>query len=470
MKYKQANTLINLINSQMFGKSNISSVDNRGIIQLGKTVLASDENKEKFLGIVDRIALTRLRTLDLEVEFPTLLRDSYEMGGIIQKITIRPFEAKIQNAVNIGNDDFKPSLYNITKPQVVQKFFTDGCSYEFDCTIPDQMLKTAFNSVTAFGAFIDGIMKALTDSATIAFNNLAHDAINNFIAEKAKSGNGIINILPMFNAQFSKSYTDLKTAYVDPEFCRYFGMIMKNVIGYMSQPSVLYNVEGVERATARDNMHIILSADLWNAYSSYLMADTYWKDLVNLDGFKPFITLQSTSTEIPDIEDNTKINVIPASNAANNNTAVQVAGVCAILVDREAIAIGYEDRFSAVDRSNRDRFTNYTEGFTEQWINDLSENGCIIICNNTDLSLNKTSLTFADSSAADQTIIATTTPAGQTVTWKSSDEDVATVAAGVVSPAGEGTCVITATMVYGGLTFIKTVDVTVGSSNSKSKK
>lgn len=471
MLVTQAHTLINLINKEMFGQEAITLNDSRGVIQLGKTVLSSQTNRDQFLGLVDRIALTRLRTLDLEVEFPSLLRLGYDWGSIIQKITIRPFQAKQQNAWNVGKDNFTPSLYDIDKPQVVQKFFTDAAAYEFDVTITDKMLTSAFTSVESFGAFIDGIMKALSDSAVIAFNDLSHQCINNFIAEKAKAGNGVVNILTAFNAQFNKSYTSLTAAYTDPEFQRYFGMTMKNIIGYMSQPSVLYNVDGIERATARDNMHILISNDLWNAYSSYLMADTFWKDLVNLDGFKTFITLQATGTDsVPTIEGNTKINIIPASNASNDNTAVELEGVVAVLADRESMAVGYDDRFSGTDRNNRDRYTNYTEGFTQQWLNDLSENGVIIIANNVSLSVDKTSLTFANSSAATQTVTATTSPAGETVTWTSKDATVATVAAGVVTPVGEGSTTVTASMTYGGLTFKKDIAVTVGSTTKSAKK
>ena len=79
----------------------------------------------------------------------------------------------------------------------------------------------------------------------------------------------------------------------------------------------------------------------------------------------------------------------------------------------------------------------------------------------------KTTLTFANSSAESQTVTATTTPAGETVTWASSDEDVATVSSGVVSPEGAGTCTISATTVIQGVTYVKKVSVTVGSTRSK---
>ena len=59
------------------------------------------------------------------------------------------------------------------------------------------------------------------------------------------------------------------------------------------------------------------------------------------------------------------------------------------------------------------------------------------------------------------TLVATTVPAGQTVTWTSSDENVATVAAGVVSPEGAGTATITASITVDGQTYTDTCAVTV---------
>ncbi len=59
------------------------------------------------------------------------------------------------------------------------------------------------------------------------------------------------------------------------------------------------------------------------------------------------------------------------------------------------------------------------------------------------------------------TLVATTVPAGETVTWTSSDENVATVAAGVVSPEGAGTATITASITVDGQTYTDTCAVTV---------
>ena len=56
---------------------------------------------------------------------------------------------------------------------------------------------------------------------------------------------------------------------------------------------------------------------------------------------------------------------------------------------------------------------------------------------------------------------ATTVPAGQTVTWTSSDDEVATVTAGSVSPVAAGTATITAKITVDGTDYTDTCAVTV---------
>lgn len=381
MKINQVYSTVNSIAKQMWGENAITAVDARGIISMGQNVLSSATERDKFLNVLaDRIGTTILRTLDLELDFPNLLRHSYEWGSIISKINIQPFEAKQQKAWMVGDNDFTPNQFAIDKPTVTQTFFKDANAFEFDVTIPDNMLKTAFVSAEEFGAFIDGIMASISDSMTMALNNMSYVAIDNFIAEKVKANNGVVNVLSGFNTQAGTSYTTLKEALDDKEFYRYTGMVIRNIIKYMAKPSKLYNTGGMVRATARDNMHVILSSDVVSGYTTYLSADTFHDELVALPGYAEFVSLQGTGNSgIPTVANNTKITVVPASNAENDNTAVTVNGVIGLICDREAIAIGYDDMFNAVDRNNRNRYTNYTYGCTRQWLNDLSENGVVLV-------------------------------------------------------------------------------------------
>lgn len=466
MKINQVYSTVNSIAKQMWGENAITAVDSRDIVSMGKTVLSSETERDNFLGILaDRIGKTVLRTLDLELDFPNLLRHSYEWGAIVSKINLQPFSAKQQKAWMVGDNDFTPNQFAIDKVTCSQTFFKDANAWEFDVTIPDSMLKTAFVSAEEFGAFIDGIMETISDSMVMSLNNMSYIAIDSFIAEKLKAGNGVVNVLTGYNTQAGTSYTSLTEALDDKEFYRYTGMIIRNIIKYMAKPSKLYNMGGMVRATARDNMHVILSADLMSGYTTYLSSDTFHNELVSLDGYAEFVSLQATGVSgIPTIAGNTQINVIPPSNDDDDNTAVTAKGIIGLICDRQAIAIGYDDEFNAVDRNNRNRYTNYTYGITRQYMLDTSESAVVLVANTDGISVDKSTLTFANSSASTQSITATTSPAGKTVTWKSSNTAVASVSSGTVTPVGAGTCTITASAVIDGVTYKAVTTVTVGSS------
>ena len=61
-------------------------------------------------------------------------------------------------------------------------------------------------------------------------------------------------------------------------------------------------------------------------------------------------------------------------------------------------------------------------------------------------------------------VTATTSPAGQTVTWATSSSEVATVSNGTITAVDAGTAIITASMTYDGVTYTDTCNVTVTES------
>lgn len=75
------------------------------------------------------------------------------------------------------------------------------------------------------------------------------------------------------------------------------------------------------------------------------------------------------------------------------------------------------------------------------------------------VTLNKTASTIEVDDTV--TLIATTNPAGETVTWSSSDATIATVANGVVTGVAEGNAVITAKITVDGNDYTATCAVTV---------
>lgn len=379
MEVSQIYSLVNSVNKQLWGEDALTVNDLKGLIALGDTVFSSNTNRDMFLNkLVDRIGKTIIRNLDLEVEFPNFMRNEMEFGCILQKINIQLTDAVENKSWTIADDNFTPNQFKIDKPVIRQSLFSKFVTWEYDLTVPDKLYRSAFTDASTMGAFIEGIMNAQGDSLTLALNNLMHVALCNFIAEKAKAENGMINVYALYMEAYPNSTLTASQALTapTPEFLKFVGMIMRNYIGYLAQPSKLYNTEGMLRATARDNLHVLISTDWFSAYETMLTSDTFNKEIISLPLFERYTTLQATSTTAPNIVSNTKVKVKPSSSGENDDE-VTVNGVIGIFMDRQAIGTTYRDIYTGTDRNNRNRYTNYTTTADLGLFNDLSESSVI---------------------------------------------------------------------------------------------
>lgn len=387
MKINQIYSLLNDINAQMFGEDAIDVHDLSGIISMGQSIVGDGTQTDKFLGkLVDRIGKTVIRTLDLELDFPQLYMDSFEFGAVLQKITVSPFDAIASSEYQIGDVGFEPTFDKVYKNQkIFVRYFTDSTTFKFQTTIPDDLFSTAFTSESMMGQFIDAIIGAMTDSMTIALNNMSRTAVNNFIAEKIKANNGVVNLLTGYNALLGVgNEITVDEAMHDKEFFRYASTEIRKYIKYLSQPSVLYNVgDGnggkVLRSTARDNMHVMMLTDLVAGFDAYLLSDSF-KDLYDLPNFNEVAYWQANkgASSINDFATNSSIKVTPSSEAGKDNpTDVEQSGIVCVLADRLAIATGLNKRRAGSFYNSIDAYSNLSSTAMIQWINDLSESGII---------------------------------------------------------------------------------------------
>ena len=376
MNVNQVYGIINSIVSQMNGKTALEVTDFTGLVSTGKTIISSDTAKDNFLGVLaDRIGKTVIRTLDMSVEFPNLLMDDFEFGAILQKINVRLMPAKRNTSWDVGANNYTPGQFAVNKPSVSQTFFTDADTWSYDVTIPDAMLKTAFTSAEAMASFLTGIMDALEKSMIEGINAMSHVCITNFIGEKIHANNAVVNLLAEYRSKTGDTSLTTTTCKYNDSFLKFSSMLIDNYIGYLEKPKTIFNTAGEKRATSRNNMHVMLLNDFVNASKVFMSASTWHKDLVALPNYVGVDCWMATS----DGDDG----VVDANDAINITTSsgedVEKAGIVGILADRQAIAVGLSDKYTATDRNNHDRYTNYTSGATMQYINDLSENGVIFI-------------------------------------------------------------------------------------------
>lgn len=377
MQINQIYQLLNDTAAECFGSQAVATLDIQDLVALRDTVFSA--GSDLFLNtLVDRIGKTVLRTLDFTATFPKFLMEEYEYGCILQKINVDVMPAQEAQYANLGTVGFQPEvhMYKVDKPRVFQDFFHNGVNaWEIDVTIPDTLYKSAFENAQAMAAFINGIFDTMSTSMNIQLENDTRVALLGYIGEKVNASNGVVDLLNLYNQVASTPITTAAEAMVSKEFLQFAGMTIRNYISYMKKPSVLYNMASRIRATSRDNMHVLMLTEFVSAYSAFYSSEVYWNELVKLPYFQEVEYWQGTGATAPNFADCSSIDVkIPS-----DGTAVQQAGIIAVLMDREAVGTGIFDRFSAADRSNRLRFTNYTEGAVIQSFADTSENGVIFV-------------------------------------------------------------------------------------------
>ena len=377
MTINQIYQLLNDTAQQCFGSQAVAALDIKDLVALRDTVFSA--GSDLFLNtLVDRIGKTVLRTLDFTATFPKFLMEEYEYGCILQKINVDVMPAQEAQYANLGTLGFQPEvhMYKVDKPRVFQDFFHNGVNaWEIDVTIPDTLYKSAFENAQAMAAFINGIFDTMSTSMNIQLENDTRIALLGFIGEKVNASNGVVDLLNLYNSVAPTPITTAAEAMVNKEFLQFAGMTIRNYISYMKKPSVLYNMASRIRATRRDNMHILMLTEFVSAYSTFYSSEVYWNELVKLPYYQEVEYWQGTGASAPNFADCSTIDIDIPSDGTN----VKQAGIIAVLMDREAVGTGIFDRFSAADRSNRLRFTNYTEGATIQSFADTSENGVIFV-------------------------------------------------------------------------------------------
>lgn len=382
MKVNQIYSLINAINKDMWGSTTASVKDLSGLISLGKDLEINADATDKYLSsLVDRIGKTVIRTLDLEIDYPNLFMDSFEFGAILQKITVNPFDAIANSDWKVGENGFTPTFADVHKPSVTVKYFQNSTTWSYVVTVPQDIFFTAFTSESAMSNFIDAIIKALSDSMIMSINNMSRMCITNFIAEKIKASNGVVNLLTLYNGTIETPIT-AEDAIYNKDFMRFAGMIIRNYIGYMEEPSTMYNVNGILRATKRDNMHVLMLRDFASAYTTMYGADTFHEELTRLPMYTEVNHWQSVNngTGVPKYEQNSSINVIPSSESGEETpTAIAQSGIVCALFDRQAVAVGINRRRVGKFVNDIDNYVNTKTSATIQWINDISENGVVFI-------------------------------------------------------------------------------------------
>lgn len=377
----QVYTLVNNVAKMALGQEAISVCDVSSLVALGDTVLSSDRNTDVFMNtLVDRIGRTVFSVRNYTASYPDVVKHPFEFGCIVQKIYVDLPESKVNNAWEIGKNEYVPTYAPVVKPTVKQKLFNGISTWEIDITIPDDILKTAFTNATAMAVMVQAIFTAIDNKMELDLENMVNLTRASFIARKIKGGKpcGAINLLTEYNTETNASLT-VSSCLRNPDFLKWASMNISLWLNRMSRMSILFNEESYKRHTPKDDLVFTVLDNFASATSAFLESDTYHNELVKLPRYNTVPYWQGSGKDY-DFESVSKIDV---KLNATDETSTSYTGVIAVAYDYEALGVTLNNKRETTERNNKDEYTNYYKKANMGYFNDMSENGIVFYIANT---------------------------------------------------------------------------------------
>ena len=370
----QIHLMVNDAAKESLGDKAIAVKDTGTLVSLGEQVFDSSKDKEAFYKtLTNRIGRTVIAIRQFEIANRSVMRDEMEWGVIYQKISY-----KLRNAVEnpSWNTTTQADPFDVEpQTEVVQKLFSVMGTYSYEDSIPDYQLYTAFSGESQMGAFISGIYTNMYNALKLAEANTANLAVNTYMAGALKSTKPTMarNLLSEYNTKYTKTLT-VEAALVDIDFLKFASKEINDTVKEMQAPSSIFNAEGIPRQTTKDKMVVEVLGKFASATASYLQADTYHKELVELPRYEEVAYWQAPGTSY-DFADVSAIDVQHAKIA--EGAEVKQSGIIAFVHDYDAVAsVIYRRRSNSIYNPRAERF-NIFEKADKGYAVDLSENGVV---------------------------------------------------------------------------------------------
>lgn len=401
MKVEQLNEIVIDIHKQITGNEEVQNIDSTNIVDVGKAIFDNTDIDNYVKALVDRIGKVIFVNRKYNGNGLNVLMDKWEFGSVLQKIdcTIpNPVQNKtwaLENGQSYGQDTFY-------QPTVTAKLFNKKTTFEIDVSFTELQVKSSFNSMEELNAFVSMIYNAVENSFTVKLDGLIMATINAMTGRTLKTLNGsstnnkAVNLLYLYNQKFPDDTITKEEALTNTNFLKFASMMINTYVDRMSKISKLFNIGGKERFTPKEDLNIIMLSDFKSVCNSYLQADTFHKELVELPNADTVPYWQGSGSSYG-FESVSKIHT-----KIDANTTIEKDGILCVMFDKNAVAVCNEDRRVTTHYNAKGEFFTNFYKFDCSYINDENENYVVFfIDDDTDVEQVATPEATPDSSEVD---------------------------------------------------------------------
>lgn len=361
MEVKQIYSLMNDVTSEILGETGLVQEDLQNVTDIGTQIMNATAFDNYVRTLVNHIGRVIFVTRPYSGNIPSVLMDSWEFGSIMEKVTAELPEAEQNESWELTDGaSYDPNIFY--KPTVSAKFYNKRVTFEVPVSITERQVKESFSNASQLNGFISMIYNAVDKSMTVKIDSLVMRTINSMIGEtikadfgsaslSSKSGIKAVNLLYKYNQKFNKSLT-ADSALTDPDFIQYASYEMGMYQSRLTKLSTLFNIEGKDRFTPNDLLHVVMLADFRKACAVYLQSNVYHDSLVALPNAEEVPYWQGSGQSYA-FSDVSKINIVTPSG-----DAIEASGILGVMFDRDTLGICCQDRRVTTNYNPKAEFTN----------------------------------------------------------------------------------------------------------------
>lgn len=377
MEVKQVYQLVNNAAAEALGKSNLLTEDLGNVVDAGSEVFNSNAVVPFADALINHIGRMVFVDRPYAGNTPSLLRDDWEYGAVLEKVSAKiPEATETEDWKLVDGASYDPHVFHA--PDVSAKYFEKRVTFEVDQSFTGRQLKQSFSSATQLNGFTSMLYNSIEKSMTLRIDSLAMRALNDRIGEtiyadyggnsySGSSGIKAVNLLYLYNQRYSTSLT-ASNALTTPEFIRFAAYTIGVYSSRLTKMSSLFNIGGEDRFTPASLQHMIFLSDFKRAADVFLQSNTFNEQFTRLPASEDVPYWQGSGTGYA-FNDITGIQI-----TTSGGHSVTASGILGVLFDRDAIAVTNFDRRVASSYNPKADFYNEFYKFDCGYFVDGNEN------------------------------------------------------------------------------------------------
>ena len=381
MLISDVSKLVNEATQEALGKTALVAEDLSNVVDIGTEIFNANAVDSYVRSLINRIGKVVFVNRPYAGSVPSVLRDGWEFGSILEKIQMDIPDATENESWELQDgQSYDPNIFY--KPTVSAKFFNKKVTFEVPISIAEKQVKQSFVSPTELNAFVSMIYSAVDKAMTIKLDALVMRLINNMIGETVYNefnsgvytgGTGIraVNLLYEYNQTVPQAdQLTADAAIKNPDFIRFASYKMGLYVGRLSKISSLFNIGGQARFTPSDMLHVVYLDEFKAAAGVYLYdaANQFNSENLRLPESESVPYWQGSGLDYG-FASTSKISVKTASGHD-----VEISGILGVMFDRDALAVCCEDRRTTANYNPKAEFYNNWAKWDANYICDTNEN------------------------------------------------------------------------------------------------